>query len=142
MGAVQCPRWVTDRNPNQGDGTVTSGTRPYRSMANLVRRARLAKNLNQLQLSQALGKSEGYVGHLESGKFRPTVETLKDLASVLGLLYGQIAVEAGYITQEEFDSPIDDSQLARLNEVSDLTTDEWESVKDFARYVRSRRRER
>ena len=51
-------------------------------------------------------------------------------------------MEAGYITQEEFDSPIDDSQLARLNEVSDLTTDEWESVKDFARYVRSRRRER
>ena len=121
---------------------MTSGTRPYRSMANLVRRARLAKNLNQRQLSQALGKSEGYVGHLESDKFRPTVETLKDLASVLGLLYGQIAVEAGYITQEEFDSPIDDSQLARLNEVSDLTTDEWESVKDFARYVRSRRRER
>ena len=51
----------------------------------------IGKNLNQRQLSQALGKSEGYVGHLESGKFRPTVETLKDLASVLGLLYGQIA---------------------------------------------------
>ena len=58
---------------------------------------------------------------------------------VLGLLYGELAVAAGYITREEFDSPIDDSQLARLTEIGDLTDEEWESVKDFARYVRSRR---
>ena len=113
--------------------------RPYLSMANMIRHARLAKDMNQRQLSQAIGKSEGYVGHLETGRFRPTVEALKALASVLDLLYGRLAVEAGYITQEEFDNPIDESQLARLNEISDLTAEEWESVRDFARYVRSRR---
>ena len=114
--------------------------RPFGPLADMVRQTRLNKDMTQRQLSHALGMSEGYVGHLESGRFRPTIQTLKALASALGLLYGQLAVEAGYITANEFENPIEDEQLARLNEVSDLTGEEWESVKDFARYVRSRRR--
>ena len=118
---------------------MSKGDRPFLSLANLIRRARLTNSLSQRQLSGALGMSEGYVGHLESGRFRPTIETLKMLSSVLGLSYGQLAVEAGYITRDEFENPIDERQMARLNEVNDLTDEEWESVKDFARYVRSRR---
>lgn len=114
--------------------------RPFGPLADMVRQARLSKDMTQRQLSHALGMSEGYVGHLESGRFRPTIQTLKALASALGLLYGQLAVEADYITANEFENPIEDEQLARLNEISDLTGEEWESVKDFARYVRSRRR--
>ena len=113
--------------------------RPFGPLAHLVRRARIAKGLTQRQLSRALRMSEGYVGHLESGRFRPTVQTLKALSSFLGLLYGQLAVEAGYITRDEFENPLDDNQLARLNEIDDLTDEEFESVRDFARYVRSRR---
>lgn len=105
----------------------------------MVKTARLSKSMTQRQLSHALGMSEGYIGHLESGRFRPTIATLKSLSSVLGLLYGQLAVEAGYITRQEFDDPIDAGQMARLNEVGDLDDEEWESVRDFARFVRSRR---
>ena len=118
---------------------MITGSGRFIPLADLIRRARLKKGLTQRQLSYALGMSQGYVGHLESGRFRPTVPTLKALASALGLSYGQLAVEAGYISVEEFENPIDEGQLARLNEVSDLNEEEWESVKDFARYVRSRR---
>ena len=114
--------------------------RPFGSLADQVRETRLARGLTQRALSRALGMSQGYVGHLESGRFRPTVQTLKDLSSVLDLSYGRLAVEAGYITREEFENPIGRRQLARLNEIDDLTDEEWESVKDFASYVRSRRR--
>lgn len=110
------------------------------ALADLVRRARLSKGMTQRGLSRALNLSDGYVGHLESGRMRPTVETLKSLAAVLGVLYGQLAVVAGYITEEEFESPIEETQLARLSEIGDLSPEEWESVKDFARYVGSRRR--
>ena len=110
------------------------------ALADLVKQARLSKGMTQRELSSALNLSDGYVGHLESGRMRPTVETLKALAAVLGLLYGQLAVVAGYITEEEFESPIDEAQLARLSEIGDLSPEEWESVRDFARYVRSRRR--
>ena len=114
--------------------------RTYGGLADLVRDARRGRGMTQRQLSLALGMSQGYVGHLESGRFRPTVATLKALATTLGLLYGALAVEAGYITAEEYENPLEDEQLARLHEVSDLTDDEWESVRDFARYVRSTRR--
>ena len=115
--------------------------RPFGPLADLVRRTRLSKGLTQRQLSRALGMSEGYVGHLEGGRVRPTVGTLKAISSVLGLPYGRLALAAGYITSEEYDNPMDESQLARLNEVNDLTDEEWDSVRDFARYIRSRRRE-
>ena len=118
---------------------MSAAERPFTVLADLVRHARQARSLTQRELSRALGRSEGYVGHLESGRFRPTVETLKTLATVLELLYGRLAIEAGYITPEEFENPIDERQLARLNEIGELTDDEWESVKDFARYVLSRR---
>ena len=84
--------------------------RPFTALAALVRSTRVARRLTQRQLSQALGRSEGYVGHLESGRFKPTVETLKSLATALGLLYGELAVRAGYISQEEFENPIDEAR--------------------------------
>ena len=63
----------------------------------------------------------------------------KALAGALGLVYGELAVSAGYISRQEYESPIDDRQLARLTEIGDLSDEEWESVRDFARYVRSKR---
>ncbi len=113
---------------------------PYEELAEHVRKARAARGMSQRQLSRSLSKSEGYIGHLERGRIRPNVETLKELATVLGLVYGELAVEAAYITREEFDTPIDEGQLARLTEIGDLSDEEWESVRDFARYLRSRRR--
>ena len=117
-----------------------SGATPrFKVLADLVRQARLSRGMTQRQLSRALRRSEGYAGHLERGGIRPEVETLKALAATLGLVYGELAVMAGYITREEFESPIDERQLARLTEIDDLTAEEWESVKDFARYLRSSR---
>ncbi|MCH8061804.1 MAG: helix-turn-helix domain-containing protein [Chloroflexi bacterium] len=120
---------------------MSSSQRPFSELADMVRQARLRRRMSQRRLSSALGMSEGYVGHLEGGRTRPTVGTLKAIASVLALPYGRLALAAGYITSEEYDNPLDESQLARLNEVNDLTDEEWESVRDFARYIRSRRHE-
>ncbi len=108
----------------------------------MVRQARLGMRMSQRRLSSALRMSEGYVGHLEGGRTRPTVDTLKAIASVLDLSYGRLALAAGFITSEEYDNPLDESQLARLNEVNELTDEEWASVRDFARYIRSRRHEK
>lgn len=118
---------------------MTSIQQPYAALAEIVRLARSGKDMSQRRLSQLLGKSQGYVGHLESGRFRPTVETLKALAASLDLPYGRLAMAAEYITADEFENPLDDRQLARLHEVEDLTDDEWHSARDFMRYIRSRR---
>ena len=74
---------------------MDSNERRLGALADLVRSARISQGLSQRQLSRSLGKSEGYVGHLESGRIRPNVDTLKEIASALGLVYGKLAVEAG-----------------------------------------------
>jgi len=111
----------------------------FSALAELVSNARRSKGMTQRQLSRALDKSPGYVGHLERGGIRPNVDTLKEVSASLGILYGELAVAAGYLSRDEFERPIDEQQLARLTEVNDLAADEWESVKDFARYIRTKR---
>lgn len=122
-----------------GGEDMSEDRRPYGSLAEAVRKARAARGMSQRRLSRALGMSDGYAGHLETGRFRPAVETLKGLAGVLGLSYVELAVLAGYISPDELEYPVGEGALARLGEVDDLTDEEWESVRDFARYVRSRR---
>ena len=118
---------------------MSADRRPYDSLADGVRKARAARGMSQRRLSRALGMSDGYAGHLETGRFRPAVETLKGLAGVLGIAYGELAVLAGYISPGELENPVGEIALARLSEVDDLTDEEWESVRDFVGYVRSRR---
>jgi len=68
---------------------------------------------------------------------RPT--TLKKLSAAMGVPIGQLLVLAGHLTEQEYEQPVGDTDLARLYEVGDLDPNEWEQVLDFARYVRSKR---
>ena len=62
------------------------------------------------------------------------------MATALGIPVGQLLVLAGHITEEEFQVPIRQPDRARLYDISEFTDEEWEQVRDFARYVRSKRR--
>ena len=140
IGALYGGRLLVAAAPrSRRESTMSPEAPPFADLAATIRQARQTRRLSQRRLSGALGMSAGYVGHLESGRFRPTVDTLKMLSSVLGVSYGRLAVEAGYITMDEFENPIDRRELAMLSELSDLSDEEWESLKDFARYLRSRR---
>lgn len=108
-------------------------------LATLVSLARQSKGMSQRQLSRTLNKSPGYMGHLERGDIRPTVDTLKDISASLGILYNELAVAAGYLSRDEVEFPINGQELLRLKEINDLSEREWESVKDFAHYIRSKR---
>ena len=57
----------------------------------------------------------------------------------MGAPVGKLLVLAGYLSEEEYVTPIKESDLARLYEVGDLDMGEWEQVREFARYVRSKR---
>ena len=65
-----------------------------------------------------------------------------EIAEAMGVPLGRLLVLAGHLNEEEYETPIKESDLARLYEVGDLDTDEWEQVRDFARYVRSKRKPR
>ena len=83
--------------------------------------------------------SGAYAAHLESGKIQPSVETLRKIATTLRLPYGTLALLAGYIDTDIYDKSLGTSHLTRLTDIGALTDEEWESVLDFARYIRSKR---
>ena len=112
---------------------------PYHKMASLIRESRLARQLSQRALSSLLGMSGAYSAHLEGGKIQPSVETLRKIATTLRLPYGTLALLAGYIDTDIYHKSLRTSHLTRLTDIGDLTDEEWESVLDFARYIRSKR---
>ncbi len=113
----------------------------YSTLAKLIREARLARNLSQRKLSSILNMSDAYASHLESGRIQPTVQTRRNIASTLRLPYGRLALLAGYIDKDVYDTPNIQDYLKRLTDIGDLNDQEWKSVLDFARYIRSKRQE-
>ncbi len=113
----------------------------YSTLAKLIREARLARNLSQRKLSSILNMSDAYASHLESGRIQPTVQTLRNIASTLRLPYGRLALLAGYLDKDVYDTPITQDYIKRLTDIGDLNDEEWKSVLDFARYIRSKRHE-
>ena len=77
----------------------------YSTLAKLIREARLARNLSQRKLSSILNMSDAYASHLESGRIQPTVQTLRNIASTLRLPYGRLALLAGYLDKDVYDTP-------------------------------------
>ena len=113
----------------------------YTTLAKLIREARLARNLSQRKLSSILNMSDAYASHLESGRIQPTVQTLRNIASTLRLPYGRLALLAGYIDKDVYDTPNTQNYMKRLTDIGDLNDEEWKSVLDFVRYIRSKRHE-
>lgn len=58
--------------------------RPYADLAKMVIRLRALEGLSQEELAQRMGTSKAAISRLESGRQRPTMETLRRLAEALG----------------------------------------------------------
>ncbi len=97
------------------------------------------RGTTQLWLAQQAGIPHSTISALLSRQLIPRPETLRKLARPMGIPVGQLLVLAGHITPQEYESPVQETDLARLYEVGDLTGDEWGEVREFARYVRSKR---
>ena len=94
---------------------------------------------SQLALAKRAGIPHTTLSALSNHGNIPRPSTLKKLATAMGVPLGELLVRAGHLTQEEYETPIQGADLARLYEVGDLTDAEWEQVREFARYVRSKR---
>jgi len=114
--------------------------RQYSGLANLVKEVRLEKKLSQREFSRMLGMSNAYVAHLESGKIQPSVKTLRNISTTLGLPYNRLALLAKYIDQSIFNQPVNADDSVRIRAIADLTDEEWQSVLDYVNYVRTKRK--
>ena len=55
-----------------------------------VKRLRLAKGLTQEQLAELSGFSQQYISGLEQGRRNPTIVTIYELATVLGVSHMEL----------------------------------------------------
>ncbi|MEX2598816.1 MAG: helix-turn-helix transcriptional regulator [Dehalococcoidia bacterium] len=99
-------------------------------------------DMSQLALAQRAGIPHTTIGALLNSGVVPRPTTLKKMGNAMGVPVGQLMVLAGHITPEEYETPVQPTDLARLYEVGDLSDDEWEQVRDFARFVRGKRKDR
>ena len=118
---------------------IPEKSRQYSGLANLVKEVRLGKKLSQREFSRMLGMSNAYVAHLEGGKIQPSVKTLRNISTTLGLPYNRLALLAKYIDPSIFDWPVNADDSIRFKAIADLTDEEWQSVLDYIDYVRSKR---
>jgi transcriptional regulator with XRE-family HTH domain len=112
----------------------------YFGLASLVKEVRLEKKLSQREFSRMLGMSNAYVAHLEGGKIQPSVKTLRNISTTLGLPYNRLALLAKYIDESIFTQPVNTDDSMRIRAIADLTDEEWQSVLDYANYIRSKRK--
>lgn len=125
---------------NQTIGVVAVTTGRSASELTAFIQAWLAdRGSTQLALAQRASVPHSTLSNLFTKGVIPRPETLKRLAGAMGVPVGKLLVLAGHLTPEEYETPVQETDLARLYEVGDLTDEEWEQVKEFARYVRSRR---
>ena len=75
-----------------------------------IRRLRLAQGLTQEQLSEKLGLSVSFVGHMERGSRLASLETLMGLSDALG-------VSADYLLRGEEGLRLTQDQLTMLRDI-------------------------
>ena len=98
------------------------------------------RSASHLSLAKRAGIPHATLSGLFNHGHVPRPVTLRKIAVAMGVPVGRLLVLAGHLSEEEYVTPIKETDLARLYEVGDLDPDEWEQVRDFARYVRGKRR--
>ena len=115
-------------------------TQPDSGLAAYIRDWLTEHEVSQLALARRAGVPHASLSMLLNHGTAPRPATLRKIAEAMGAPLGRLLVLAGHLTEEEYETPIRESDLARLYEVGDLDADEWEQVREFARYVRSKRK--
>ena len=103
---------LEDSNNNIGASDGPMIIVEHMRLANLVRQARITSGLTQGRLSDALGVDESYIAFMETGRLQPPIRILEPLASVLGMSYHQLAMEAGYSAEQESENLVSNDKLA------------------------------
>lgn len=90
-------------------------SRCMNTLADFVRDARDARGMTQEELAEAIGKSFGYIGQLETGKIgRPRAATLRRLAAALHVPLADLVVATGQLDASEGDAAANLLRIAAL----------------------------
>jgi transcriptional regulator with XRE-family HTH domain len=103
----------------------------YKTVGKRAREERRRLKLTQEELAEKADISANFLGHIERGTKRPTLNTLKKIADVL-----QIPMEALFATEKTYGLPKEDLFIRRfMSLVRDRKREEKELVLKIAKMV-------
>jgi len=73
----------------------------YESIGEKVRKLRKKKNISQEELAWKIGKSPNFIGLIERGKKRPSIETLREISTALNVPIKTFFDDLQYLPPEE-----------------------------------------
>jgi len=102
-------------------------------LADNLRALRKRRGITQTELARRLHVSNGTVGNWETGSREPDAAMLSRIAEVLDCTYNELFGVPNQKAQTD-----DDFMIALFGGDGDVTDEQWEEVRQFARFVKMR----
>lgn len=110
---------------------------PNPALGRRIKALREGADLSQREAAIRAGYSEGYLGSIESGKGRPSIEALQAFASVLGADFDELARLAGFLPPRQSDDFIE-----QVDRELDAWEEEAQKLSAWGRSIVARLRQR
>lgn len=104
-----------------------------------LRTARKQKRLTQRQLAELLSCKHNSISNWENDQNRPTLEVVKKISTVLEVDLNWLLGDAPATPGED---PLDQVLIAALDGQKEFSSQELEEIREFAKYVISKRGKR
>lgn len=98
-----------------------------------IREERQKLNLTQEKLSETINVTTTYIGQIERGERRPTLDTLIKISNALG-------VSIDYLLQESITPASDNLMNLWIQLTHDLSDDEKEMIIDLIKVIKSHKK--
>lgn len=99
-----------------------------------IREERQKLNLTQEKLSETINVTTTYIGQIERGERRPTLDTLIKISNALG-------VSIDYLLQESITPASDNLMNLWIQLTHDLSDDEKEMIIDLIKVIKSHKKQ-
>lgn len=108
----------------------------------LIKQARIAKDMTQKQLADALGVSSSMIGQYENDLRKPKFKSILNIAKALDVHPGHLIPDEEKVEFDEyslFASLYDHHDMAFYSDYKELTEDDKAVLREMARVMRERR---
>jgi transcriptional regulator with XRE-family HTH domain len=95
-----------------------------------LRALRKEKNMTQEELAKLINSTKANISKYETGKVEPNIETIRFFAEFFDVSIDYLLGESNVRHQHD---------VLAFHTTEDLTEEEWEEIKSYVNYIRSKR---
>lgn len=111
------------------------------NLGEMIKELRINKGLTQKQLGDLCGMADSAIRRYESGRANPKIETIKKIADALGVSIDILLSDHWEEYLPDFiDKENEPNTIAAHFDGEEFTPEELEEIKQFAEFVKSKRK--